>query len=320
LDSKIFDIVYKEWSNPDRPKKNFWPIMGNRFNYVNAEACRSDFKNERKARGLLGVQTENFEQNKSNHPRILLFDIETSPIQVLTWGLFDQNITQQQVVEDWHLMSWSAKWLFDDDIVTEYLTPDEARRHDDKRLCKGIWEMLDDADIVIGHNIEKFDCKKLNTRFLMNGLFSPSHYNTIDTLKVARDNFSFSRNSLNYINEQLGLPMKTETNFKLWKDAYFGDELALRELARYNANDTSILEDLFLRFRPYIRNMPNMNMWNEDNVSVCPNCGSEKIVWNGKFYYTFTGKYKAFRCDSCGAIGRSRKTEVSKEKRETIVR
>jgi len=47
----------------------------------------------------------------------------------------------------------------------------------------------------------------------------------------------------------------------------------------YNRNDVSILEDLYLKLRPYIRNHPNLNLWNEEKISICPNCGNSELIW-----------------------------------------
>jgi hypothetical protein len=251
--------------------------------------------------------------------KILLLDIETSLMSVLCWGMWEQNISIEAVVQDWHLLSWSAKWLFDEDVMSDALTSEEAKNHNDKRIAISMWDLLDKADVVITHNGNYFDLKKLNTRFIKHGMIPPRPYQSIDTLKIAKEQFNFSSNKLDYINEFLGLPKKIKTDFEMWIKCFYGDPEALHDMEVYNRGDTEVLEDLYLRFRPFIKGHPNLNLWSEDNISICPNCGSEKLNWNGH-YYTYTGRYKAFRCTNCGATGRSRVLDLEKEKRATVIR
>ena len=251
--------------------------------------------------------------------KILLMDAEITPICALVWGLWEQDIYPDAILQDWHLLSWSAKWLFSDKIMSDVLTSAEATIHSDKRIVQSMWNLLNDADIVIAHNGNSFDVKKLNTRFLFHKIPPPRAYQSIDTLIVAKYTFKFSSNKLVYINKFLGLPQKMDTEFELWKKCYEGDKKSLKLMEEYNRNDVSILEDLYLRLRPYIKGHPNLNIWSVGNISVCPNCASPKLKWEGH-YPTYTGRYAAFRCESCGAVGRSRQLDLSKEKRKSIVK
>ena len=76
--------------------------------------------------------------------------------------------------------------LFDNKVLSNKLTSDEAIKEDDKRISEGIWKLVDQADIVIAHNGSQFDVPNLNTRFLLNDLPPPKLYQTIDTLRVAK--------------------------------------------------------------------------------------------------------------------------------------
>jgi len=270
----------------------------------------------RVARRVKGVLKNS---NKTNC-KVLLYDIETSPIMAFIWKIWDENISPGQIIHDWFIISWSARWLFSDDTFSDVITSEEIRDKDDSRITKSLWKLLNEADVVVGHNIIGFDNKRVNTRFLVHGLPPTLPYISVDTLKVTRETFSLTSNSLAYINKFLGIPEKTHLDFSVWKDAYFGDAKALKLIGDYNKNDTIILENLFLRLRPYIKHLPNMNLWSGENISVCHACGSEHLDWTVKAYYTETGMYKGYRCKDCGAVGRSRQLELSKEKRKTVVR
>ena len=43
-------------------------------------------------------------------PKVLYVDIETKPIKAWIWGTFNQNIPLNMIIEDWSVLSWSAKW------------------------------------------------------------------------------------------------------------------------------------------------------------------------------------------------------------------
>ena len=72
--------------------------------------------------------------NTRDLPRILLFDIETAPMEVFVWGLYKQFIPHTNVIKDWFVLSWSAKWLYEDKILSAVVTSEEAKNRDDKRI------------------------------------------------------------------------------------------------------------------------------------------------------------------------------------------
>ena len=44
-------------------------------------------------------------------PKILVIDIETSPLESWTWGIWDQNVSLEQIKTEWTILSFAAKWL-----------------------------------------------------------------------------------------------------------------------------------------------------------------------------------------------------------------
>jgi hypothetical protein len=46
-------------------------------------------------------------------PRILIVDIETAPITAHVWGVRDQYVGLDQVIEDWSVLAFAAKWYGD---------------------------------------------------------------------------------------------------------------------------------------------------------------------------------------------------------------
>lgn len=259
---------------------------------------------------------------KYNHnAKILVFDLETMPLRSFIWGVWKQSIghNMKMLENDWFMASWAAKWLFEDEVKGDVLTPIEAINQDDSRIMKSLWELIDQADIIIAHNLIKFDEKRMNTRFLLNGLTKPSPYQRIDTLLHARKKFAMSSNRLDYLGEVLGVGKKMETGgIELWIECYKGNPEALQKMLDYNVRDITLLEDVYLAMRPYIQPHPNLGLWIEDDVNSCPTCGSEDLKPAGT-YATSANLYEAVKCGNCGAIGRNRTGKIPAKNKSNLL-
>jgi len=255
----------------------------------------------------------------TGNPMILVLDIETAPLSVYVFSLWKQNINLDFITGDWFMLSWSAKWLNDKEVYSQRLTGAEAIAEDDKRICKGMWDMLNQADMVIAHNGKKFDMPKLNTRFILNGLQPPTPYQIIDTLLAAKKVFGFSSNRLDQINRQLGLERKIDTDATLWVRCKNGDEAALEEMETYNRGDVVILEQTYLKLRAWIPSHPNYNVYNSQKERACYVCGSTNLILEEhSSYATGVSRFPVYRCCDCGAPQRSRHSELGKVKREVL--
>ena len=199
-------------------------------------------------------------------PRILIFDIETSPIKGFAWTKYDATIFK--IEEDWFMLSFSAKWLggsFENKALCDY-EGYSRHKHNDKELVQDMWKLFDQADILVAHNGDKFDIKKVNARFSYWGLTPPSPYKTVDTLKIARQHFGFTSNSLKDLALHLELDQKMDTGGKdLWFDCMNGDMEAWKKMKKYNKQDVVVLEEIYKRFLPYMKH-PNLNLWAEEMV------------------------------------------------------
>lgn len=243
--------------------------------------------------------------------KILVLDIETAPLKSYVWGIWNVNLGHSlgMLESDWFMLTWSAKWFMEDKVYSDRLTVDEVYEEDDRRICKNLWSLLEEADVVVAHNGLKFDMKRINTRFLKNGITPPMPYQVIDTLIHARRRFNITSNKLNYIGKFLGLGEKLDTGgFELWRRCMEGDATALTEMETYNIQDVRLLEDVYLALLPYIKPHPNVSLFIAEDVHACPSCGSQDLKWEG-MYSTYANRYQAFRCGGCGSIGRSRTAE-----------
>jgi len=272
-------------------------------------------------------------QHKLQLPKILLFDVETLPMVVETWGLWNQNIQPDDIIVDWAMLSWSAKWLYQGEVFHDVLTPKESKPRylngdsgimvrDDKRITKSVWKLIDEADIVIAHNLKKFDKKKVQTRFLLHGMNPPSHYQTIDTLEISRREFAMSSNRLDFLGKMLVNDQKLKTDKQLWRDC--GSNLsvakteALETMDDYCQKDVLLLEEVYLEIRKWIKSHPNLSLYTDACEDRCPNCGSMNLVDESP-YVTPANAYVGFRCE-CGYAGRYPQSMLSTDKRKSLTR
>jgi DNA polymerase elongation subunit (family B) len=226
--------------------------------------------------------------------KILLLDIETSPNSAYVWGLFDQNISINQMIDSSKTLCYSAKWLGDEKVYF-----DSIHKSKPKKMLKGIHELLNLADIAVSYNGNRFDLPILNKEFLLHGFNPPSPYKKLDLLRVVRSNFKFTSNKLNYISQQLGLGKKVEhEGFELWLKCMDGDKDAWKRMEEYNIPDVVLLEDLYHKLLPWIKSPINQNL-HSDNP-CCPTCGDTHLQKRGTAV-SATGTYQRYQCKSCGS-------------------
>ena len=258
-----------------------------------------------------------------DNPKILVFDIETSPIQVFVWNLYPKFVSTESVIQDWFVLSWAAKWLDEKKVMSAVLTSKEAKNCDDSRIVMKVWELLNEADIVIAHNGDRFDISRLNSRFLEHGLLPPLPYKSIDTLKSVRRVFGFTSNKLDYLTKKLSIGKKLKTGYQLWLDCVKGDTSSLRTMVKYNVHDVKILEDFYYKLRPWIPNHPNLGLYSANvQHAPCPVCGHKVIISKSKVATTPAYSWKVYRCSNpeCGHTGRTKiRANKSRENNSKLI-
>jgi uncharacterized protein YprB with RNaseH-like and TPR domain len=245
--------------------------------------------------------------------KILFIDIETAPDLAWVWGVYQENAIA--IKEHWYVISFAAKWRGADKITVKGLPDYKGYKNgsdNEKKLLKDIWELLDEADVVVAHNGYSFDIKKLNARFIDQGYTPPSPYKIVDTKRDLKSIAAFSSNRLNWLCKQLGIGQKTmqHQDWSLWEGCINGDKSSWKKMKEYNRHDVVLLEELYLIIAPWIR-QPNANLWNLDGQIRCvnPACGSTKLQSRGTAK-TLTRVYRRFQCQECGTWSRSVKSET----------
>lgn len=239
--------------------------------------------------------------------KILLLDIETAPNLAYVWGLWDQNIAINQIADAGYVLCWAAKWLDEKEVKF-----DSLHQSSEKKMLKGVHALLNDADVVVHYNGAKFDVPTLNKEFLINKMAPPAPYKQIDLLSVSRGTFKFQSHKLDYVSKSIGEGTKVKhPGFQLWIDCMAGDEEAWKLMETYNKGDITLLEKVYYRFRPWIRNHPNVGLYNGGGYK-CPNCASARLQRRGITPPNTHGVlYQRYQCSDCGTWCRD-KLKVAK--------
>ena len=253
------------------------------------------------------------------NPKVLLLDIETSTIKGRFWECGKQYVNSTQIIDDWFILGYSCKWLFANETMSDFVTAKEAVLRDDKRIMQSIYKLINQCDIAIGHNIKQFDMPKLRTRFFMHKFKPPMPYQLLDTLQIARKEFAFSSNKLQYLSKLMFSKEKLHTDYDLWVRCEAGDQDALDYMEKYCRIDTELLESVYIELRPWCTRHPHLPLIMDAKDQCCPNCGGFEFTEETGYYYTPQNKYEAVRCKSCGAVSHKKKSEVTADQRKIML-
>ena len=247
--------------------------------------------------------------------RILIFDIETSPIIGYTWGVWQTNVID--ILEDYQILTVAWKWL--GESKTYVIGQDDFKDYkpgklNDLHVVEKIHELFNEADVIVAHNGNSFDAKKCRARMAIHGMMPPAPYKQIDTKLEAKKLGGFTRNHLKHLASQL---QTTEQKgdpggFETWQGCLAGDKKSWMHMKKYNKKDVTTLEELYLKLLPWMTQHPNMNLL-ENKIDACPKCGSYHIQSRG-YQKSNVATYRRLQCCECGGWFR----EMIAEKTEKV--
>ena len=224
--------------------------------------------------------------------KILLLDIETAPHLVAAWGLFDQTITLDLILEPGYTLCWAAKWLGKREVYF-----DSVHQSRPKAMLKRLHALIEEADAVVTYNGDRFDLPTLHKDFVKHGLDRPLPTASIDLLKTVKNQFRLASNKLDFVLGYFGLGgKKKHKGMSMWLACMRGDERAWKVMERYNKGDVTELEKLYNHLLPWIIHHPNRSVF--EGRPVCPQCGGTHIRKAGT-QQTAAGKYQRYRCMTC---------------------
>lgn len=257
---------------------------------------------QRKAAIHLGLDRRTVERRLArmtrsvDAPRLLVIDIETAPNLVYTWGLFQQNVGVNQIVEPGRVICFAAKWHGDEETVFY----SERQKGGRERMIRAAHKLMCEADAIVGWNSQRFDTRWLNAEIRDAGLYRPAGFKQVDLMRSQKRYQFRPSNKLDYMARHLGLGGKVQTGgFDLWAGCMKGDRESWALMEEYNRADVDLTDAVFSDMLQggWVAGMPNRSITDGD---VCPCCGSEKLQAAGD-YRTQTRTYQQWRCLDCGA-------------------
>lgn len=240
-------------------------------------------------------------------PKILVFDIETSPHLSWHFNTRNVNIRPDQIKQPTRMICWAAKWVGEKRVYfgSEY-------HHDRPTMLLMLWSLIDEADVTVTYNGDNFDIPHVRREFHQAGLPDPSPFISVDMYKVIKKREKWASHQMGYITRELGLQEKLSHNgFEMWREAMgdFGEDRqrkAWNLMRRYNRQDLKPTEDLFNEYLPVIPNLPAAGLWTppgpaDPELPPCPNplCVQPHVTRQG-FRRTKTRRYPQFQCQGCG--------------------
>lgn len=289
-------------TSPDKFEKRLRDSFGRELKIliIDLERAKGSFRIE----NFRGTRTEN---DKGEIEKIGGLTIEGEFWRLSDWQHIIGYIPWESIIENSRNISFAYAWLGSKEIhfVSEWT-------HTREEMARILWNALDEADIVVGHNMNGFDKKHMNSELLLSKEFKnlpPSPYKTIDTLQVLRSNFMLDSNKLDAACTFMGLPAKTDhLTEKFIKEAISGNKVYQKRMEEYNKGDIIATTELYLALLPWIKNHPNVASIKGAHKTLCQRCGSENIKREG-YYNPSVLVYRRYRCNDCGGSFRQT-TEV----------
>jgi DNA polymerase elongation subunit (family B) len=236
--------------------------------------------------------------------KLLILDIESAPHTAFVWGIWNENIPLDRLMEHGRTLCWAAKWHGEKEVFFM----DE--RKGTERMVRGIHKLLMEADIVITYNGLKFDIPMLNNEFVKLGLDPIKPQKHIDLIRTARSQFRLVSNKMQHLADYLKLGSKVEhKGFKLWLGCMAGNSEDWADMRKYNIGDVELLEKIYDRLKAWVKNHPDVLV--EEPSEHCAACGSTHVQKRG-FRRTKQFKIMRLHCQECGAWTDGLKKKIKK--------
>lgn len=243
------------------------------------------------------IQAEEVYEEQQEQKRILMFDLEVAADTVLTFGRWDQNISQSAVVKQGgYILCAAWKFLDDAEVQSICLTPSEISKGNDSRIVKKLIELYSESYAVCAHNNLKYDHKVLQTRCSFNNLPPLPKVKVIDTLPLVKRHLKLPSNKLADVAAYFGLSRKSDSGgMESWKLVQSGDALAMSEMVDYCKQDVVVLSEIYKK----LRNIGNAGVLLYSGKGVCPFCESTHFSLTGREFKTGTINKEEVVCKSC---------------------
>jgi DNA polymerase III epsilon subunit-like protein len=143
-------------------------------------------------------------------------------------------------------------WMHRDTVISDCITPARVKRQDDREVLKPLYDLMDEADYIVGHNMRPFDWKMVSARFFIHGWKAPHDARIIDTLALSRKRFKTISHSLDAWLKRKNIGGKDDMEREDWERCIRGDKSALDKMVKYCRNDVKRGAQLTKDFQRYV--------------------------------------------------------------------
>ena len=232
-------------------------------------------------------------------PKIMYFDIETSPVLAWIWRTGKQYITHNQIMKGMKSDIICICWKMEGEKTVHSLDWG-INKQDSAQMVNKFVKILETTDIAIAHNGKKFDVKHINTQRLLHNQ-RPIAWPTIeDSLTQFRKYFYLPSFKLDYIAQTLAGGGKSDMVFQDWVDIVSNKKSsALDKMIKYCQKDVVLLEKVFKKAKAFFQPKVNASLILGNGRHGCPRCGTTKVQFYG-YRRTLARSYHRLRCTACG--------------------
>lgn len=237
------------------------------------------------------------------NPKILFFDIETTPNLVFTWRLGKQYVTMDNIHKERKISCICYKWQGEKQVhsLQMDMSLHDLTKHDDDadyQMLREFCKVYQEADLAVGHNAIKFDIGFIRSRLVKYkiGDIAPI---IVDDTYLATKGISFNSHKLDYLSQYLGVGKKAPHPYELWRNVMRGDKKALTDTVSYCKQDVRLLESVYDKLLPYMKSKLNRAAFTEDKTA-CPSCGEDALIGRGKTITVTWGVRQRMSCQKCG--------------------
>lgn len=218
-------------------------------------------------------------------PKVLVWDIESTSLNA-TFGT---------------ILCIGYKWLDSPEVTVRTILEKKNKNFlDDGYLVAEFAKVFDEADYHITWYGDRFDLPMVRSKLIKYGQPPLSPKPSLDLWRPARKFFKFHSNRLAVWEQLLATPdSKTPIDFDSWLRAAHGDKEAIAEVVDHCEKDVLVLEEVYLKMRPWLDNEPVRALFTEDEGDACTTCGSLNVVKRG-FHTATTRVYQRYQCKACG--------------------
>ena len=233
--------------------------------------------------------------------RIVVLDIERLPMLTKNLAAWDLKSLQYRRLSPDDIERWGRticmayRWL--GETRTHFLA--EWQEGGREAFLMRVRDVLDEADLVVGHNSTAFDVPHLTGEFILAELTPPSPFKQFDTLLTMRKNGNLEANHLDTLDKRFGFSGKTDKyRLEVAEAACAGDVKAQRRIERYNRGDIAATIRVYNRLRPW--GNVNLGLFADDpERPSCPACEGRRLQRRGVAVKQAL-RYPRFQCTDCG--------------------